>query len=144
MAPTGKPDPYKIQGDASGQGQAPSTRSDPIDPKFDVLDRRGILVITLLKSNVLDSHEIESLGTELQNFLSKKPAAKVVLDLHGVQHLSSAALGMLLSLKSRIESTGGALRLANVRDELQEIFKLTKLHKVLTIKESVDAAAASL
>ena len=66
------------------------------------------------------------------------------MDMHGVEHMSSAALGFLLQLKATVEGQGGKMCLANLRDELKQIFMITKLNKVLPIKESVDAAAAAM
>jgi len=43
-----------------------------------------------------------------------------------------------------IEGGGGKFRLAGVREDLQKVFTITKLDKVLTIKENVTAAKASL
>jgi anti-anti-sigma factor len=116
----------------------------PINPRFDVIDRRGIQVITLLHTHVLDSHEIDQLGGELRKHLAKHPGTKVIFDLHGVQHLSSAALSLFIILNTQITSTGGAMRLCGLRDEIHQVFKLTKLDKVVKIKKTVDEAAASL
>jgi len=142
MSPIEKPDPYRVDTGAAPKASGGAPRA--INPSFDVLENRGIHVVTLLRGEMLDAHEIETLGAELQNYFKKKPRAKVVLDMHGVRHLSSAALGMLISLKTAIEGSGGQLVLAGLRDELYQIFKMTKLHKVLSIKENVNAATASL
>ena len=140
MEPSKKATPYGLTpGDQPGGGSKPGE----ISPRFDVLQRQGVEVVTLLSRDVVDAHEIETLGAELQKHLAKDRPTKVVLDLNAVQHLSSAALSMLLVLKSSVEANGGALRLTNVHQDLQQIFKMTKLHKVLMIKKSVDAAIAS-
>ena len=141
MASDHKPDPYDLGQSSEPKRVEPKRRSEP---RFDALERRGLHVITLLDRDVLDAHEIEELGSELNAYCKKKHGAKVILDMQCVRHLSSAALGMLLVLKSTTEGNGGALRLANVTPEIQKIFKMTKLHKVLIVKESVEAAAASL
>ena len=142
MSPIEKPDPYKIDDTTAAPPGAAGPRD--INPSFDVRENRGVYVVTLLRSEMLDQHEIDTFGGDLERYFAKKQRAKVILDMHGVHHLSSAALGMLLTLKTTIESTGGALRLAGIRDDLLQVFKLTKLHKVLKIKENVSAAMASL
>ncbi len=140
MEPSKNATPYGL---TPGDQQHQVARPGETSPRFDVLQRQGVEVITLLSRDVVDAHKIETLGAELQKHLAKDRPTKVVLDLNAVQHLSSAALSMLLVLKSSVEANGGALRLTNVREDLQQIFKMTKLHKVLTIKKSVDAAIAS-
>lgn len=146
-APPSKADPYSVDNAAGpptkgGPPAAVSMRTG--DPVFDVQEDRGIHVVTLLRGQVLDAREIETLGTNLRNYFANKQRAKVVLDMQAVHHLSSAALGMLVMLKNSIEGSGGALRLAGVREDLQKIFTMTKLHKVLVIKDNVNAAKASL
>jgi anti-sigma B factor antagonist len=136
-----KADPYSL-GDTADEARA--TPQGPIrDQAWDVTERRGLFVINILPRNLLDGAEIENLHGELGSYFGRKSAPKVIFDMQCVYHLSSAALGMFVNLKTTIEGSGGAMRLCNVRSELQQIFKLTKLHKVLKIKESVDAAAAS-
>lgn len=141
---TRKPDPYKLDDAASGGKKAAFAGPPRGEARFDVLEKRGIHIVTLLQANVLDAHEIQELGDDLNKFVARKHAMKVVVDMGGVQHLSSSALGMLITLKSTIEGYGGAVRLANVKDNLKEIFKMTRLDKVIQIKDNVDAAAASL
>ena len=53
-----------------------------------------------------------------------------------INHLSSAALGMLVTLKSNSDAAGGRLCLSGIQHDLMKIFKLTKLNKVLEIHES--------
>ena len=139
MGVPGESDPYSL--DPAELRRA--AQAHPIDPAFDVQDRRGMLVIMLLRSRMVDGRELETLRQDLIDYVSKMHGAKVILDMQAVHHMSSAALGLLLSLKTTIEGNGGAICLCNVRDDLKQIFKIMKLQRVLPIKESVDAAAAS-
>ena len=104
----------------------------------------SVHVVRITQSDVLDAFEIEQLKGELETFVTGLPDPRVVLDLGNVAHLSSSALGMLVAMKSSTEGRSGALALANVRPELLEIFKLTRLDKVLAIHDGVDPAVASL
>ena len=143
MPTPGKQEPYGLDQGAGGEDHVGSRQSN-LGSRFDVLEQRGVFIITLLNAEILDAHEIDHLGDDLQKFVDGKRSAKIVIDMQGVQFLSSAALGMLLTVRTAIDSSGGALRLANVRDDIQEVFKITKLDKVLTIKENTSAAIASL
>ena len=148
-APSSKADPYAVDNSAASAPQTPGGPPPAVsmrtgEPAFDVLEDRGIHVVTLLKGQILDAREIETLGVNLRSYFANRQRAKVVLDMNAVHHLSSAALGMLVMLKSTIEAGGGKFRLAGVREDLQKVFSITKLDKVLTIKENVTAAKASL
>ena len=47
--------------------------------------------------------------------------------------IDSSGLGVLVSLAKRIRDAGGELRLANLHDELQTLFELTKLDTLFQI-----------
>ena len=143
MPTPGKQEPYGLDQGAGGEHRVGGRQSN-LGSRFDVLEQRGVYIITLLDAEILDAHEIDQLGDDLQKFVGGKQSAKVVLDMQGVRFLSSAALSMLLIVRSTIDSNGGALRLANVNENIQEVFKITKLDKVITIKENTSAAIASL
>ncbi|UCD75026.1 MAG: STAS domain-containing protein [Phycisphaerales bacterium] len=101
-------------------------------------------MITLAPSEMLDAHYIEKLGDEIYHHVKTIEAPRLVIDLENVRHMSSAALGMLIALKKVTDRQGGRICLANVRDDLVQVFKLTKLHKVLKIHGSIDKAVKSL
>jgi hypothetical protein len=84
MSPASKPGPYGIDratGPASPAGSAPTAAGRRGEPAFDVQEDRGIHVVTLLRGQILDANEIQTLGVELTNYFAKKPRAKVVLDI---------------------------------------------------------------
>ncbi len=143
MKPSKKPDPYSLDsGEEAQTADLPATTASASE-KFSATLRGNVHVITLSKGNVLDAFEIDALGKELQAYIQSAGTPNLVVDLSNVHHLSSAALGMLVTLKSNADAHGGGLHLANVRDDLKKIFKITKLHKVLKIHKDVDAASKS-
>jgi anti-sigma B factor antagonist len=145
MKPSKNPDPYAL--DAAGMANDAETTAKPASSaasdKFSTMVRDNVHIVTLTNENVLDAFEIESLGAALRAYVESSDTANLVIDLSKVEHLSSAALGMLVTLKSTAESGGGSLRLANVRHDLKKIFKLTKLDKVLKIHDDVESAVRS-
>ncbi len=88
--------------------------------------------------------EADALGAALRSYIEEIQEPKVVLDLGSVEQLSSAALSMLLTTRSTATIHGGQLCLANIGDELLELFKVTKLDTLLQIHKSTDAAVAAM
>ena len=104
-----------------------------------------MLIITFEQSNVLDAYEIEKLGDAIYHQIRPLEAPKVVVDLSHVEHLSSAALGMLIALRQVVvEKKGGGIAIANVNKDLRSIFKMTKLDKLATMCDSTEKAVRSL
>ncbi len=104
----------------------------------------GVHVILFSGRKVLDSLEADALAETLRSYIEQIEEPKVVLDLGSVQQLSSVGLSMLLTINSTATIRGGQLCLANVRDELLEMFMVTKLDTVLRIHKSTDDAVQSL
>ncbi len=146
MDPSKKPDPYAL--DASQPGAAPGGEA-PAGPggaasRITTEVKGNVHIVTFSQNDVLDAFEIEELGNEIKRYVEGIDTPRVVINLAPVAHLSSAALGMLISTKTSCDARGGGVCLANVRDDLKQIFRLTNLHKLLRIHESTDAAVQSL
>ena len=50
-----------------------------------------------------------------------------------MDHLSSAALGMLINANKRVKEKNGQLRLTNIKPQIYEVFVITKLNKLFRI-----------
>lgn len=144
--PKKKPDPYAVEQSAA----APSAPPDPEAPAatnagFSCRVQDGVQIITFEQSRILDAFEIEKLGDSIYQQIKPLDAPKVVIDLSRVEHLSSAALGMLIALrKVVVEKKGGGIAIANVNKDLLSIFKMTRLDRLATMCASTEKAVKSL
>lgn len=57
-----------------------------------------------------------------------------VLDLSGLEYISSAGLGVLLKTHKRLMGQSGGLRLVNVNTHLADIFKFSGFDKLFQIE----------
>jgi anti-sigma B factor antagonist len=73
----------------------------------------------------------------------EKGARKVLVDFARAGYIDSSGLGVLVSLAKKIRETGGDLRLANLNDDLQTLFELTKLDTLFQISDSRERALES-
>jgi len=81
--------------------------------------------------------------TKLQKFLSDVEAKKgslVVLDLSGLNFLSSVGIGALVWLRRSCESRRASLRLAALSPVLLQMFKACALDKGFNLYPSVEKA----
>jgi anti-sigma B factor antagonist len=100
-------------------------------------------VVEFSRADMTDAALIQTVGDEIYDVIKGVDAPKLVVDFNKVQRLSSATLGMLIALHKVVGKQNGQLRLANVNQEVLEIFKITKLDDVLKICKSTDKAIAS-
>jgi anti-sigma B factor antagonist len=67
-------------------------------------------------------------------------ARKILVDFAGAGYIDSSGLGVLVSLAKRLRELGGDLRLANLNDDLQTLFELTKLDSLFQIADTRERA----
>jgi anti-sigma B factor antagonist len=133
-------DPYAVEKGAAD----PAAGASGASSNFSVSLRDGIHVINFSRGDVLDAYYIEQLGEDLVDYAKKNDSARILVDMASINHLSSAALGMLVTLKSNVDAVSGRLCLSGIQHDLMQIFKLTKLNKVLEIHETLDGALAAM
>ena len=107
-------------------------------------DAGGVIEVAFLEKNILDESNIQQVGKELNEAVEGKPTPQLILDFGNVEHLSSAALGILITMNNRVKDVGGKMCLANIRPQIFEIFKITKLDRIFTVHETAKAAREDL
>ena len=114
-----------------------------INSRLIVTEQDQITRIEFRDRNILEEAAIQQIGDEITKLIDETGDPKLLLSFANVEHLSSAALGTLITVNNRIRQKGGQLRLSNINPQIFEVFKITKLNKLFEIKEDeADALAA--
>ena len=108
--------------------------------RLDVDLVEGIILVCFTTPRIVQEEDIQATFEQLQRLVDEKPGREYVLDFRKVQFLSSSVLGRLILLQKKVASAGGRLVLCGIAKEIFEVFKITKLDKVFTIKEDVKGA----
>ena len=66
--------------------------------------------------------------------------AHFVVDLGQLEYISSAGLRVILSIAKQLEKKGGKIFLANLTDQVQEVFEISGFSAIIPIHSSVDSA----
>jgi len=103
-----------------------------------VLDDVGVVNFTT--TQVLDELNVQQLGQELMDLVEKRYMVKLVLNFENVKFLSSAVLGKLISLNKRLTAEKGRLAFCHIREDIMQVFKITRLDKLIPILESEEEA----
>ncbi len=96
----------------------------------------AVTVATLTQPKMLDELHIGRIGRELEALATAADKPKLVLDFAAVEHMSSSALGMLITLHKRIREKDGQLCLCNIRPSIYEVFVITRLNEIFAIRKS--------
>src|SRR6185295_15624203 len=116
--------------------------SDPIPP-VSVVQEKAARVVEFTNNKILDEGNIAEIGSTLNALIDETENPKLLLDFANVDHLSSAALGMLINANNRIRQRNGQLRLCNIKPQILEVFIITKLNKLFRILPTRQEALAS-
>ncbi len=108
-----------------------------------VQDHDDVKRIEFVERNILDEANIQQIGEEIGRVVDEQDTPRVLISFLNVDHLSSAALGTLITINNKIRSRDGQLRLAEIDPQIYEVFVITKLNKLFQIHESAEQALAS-
>lgn len=110
---------------------------------FTALHKDGICFVEFEDRKILDELSISEIGEQLQVLSQEHRPINLVLNFKNVQHLSSAALGMLITLHKTVSDQSGQLKLSNINAQIFEVFKITQLHRMFDVYDNAAAAKAS-
>jgi anti-sigma B factor antagonist len=99
----------------------------------------GVAVLAI-QGNVHCGPECARLEREVDGLLKDK-FIRVVLDLKGVSHMDSAAIGAIVRCHAKLKAAGGALRIASVQPMIAHSLQLTKVDRIISVYSGVSEAA---
>jgi anti-anti-sigma factor len=112
--------------------------------RLNVMQEGAATVVELIDRKILDEVAILEIGEQLGALVSASEIPRIVLDFTNVAHMSSSALGMLITLHKRIREKDGQLRLCSIQPAISEIFEITRLSEIFQIAASREAALSGL
>ena len=100
----------------------------------------GVLVGAL--SGPIEAVAVERLDGELEPRLRSKPIL-VLLDLGGVDYVSSTGWGLLAKIHQELQTWGGAMALCRMNPDLYEIFGYLQLRSIINTYPTQEAALSA-
>ncbi len=100
-------------------------------------------VLLLRPLGRIDSSSSSSFEEQCLNLIGSK-SQKTVIDLSGVDYVSSAGLRVLLISAKKAKATGGALTLCGPQGSVREVVSLSGFDSLLGAHETVAQAISAL
>ena len=105
-----------------------------------VTESDSVCVVQFSDRKILEEISISEIGEELYSLVEGKEGVKLLLSFKNVEHLSSAALGVLIKLEKEVAAVHGTLKLSDISPQILEVFKITRLNKLFSIYDTLAAA----
>lgn len=109
-------------------------------PHLTVIETDDARIVEFADRKILEEISITEIGHELASLVDSTPGIKLLLSFKNVEHLSSAALGVLITLNKQVEAKSGKLKLSDISPQIFEVFKITRLNKLFDIYDTKEAA----
>lgn len=104
--------------------------------KFDRQD--DTLIITL--SGELDHHSAEEVRVKIDDRIDRDNIEKVILNFSGVTFMDSSGIGAVVGRYKKISNKGGNLCIAAANKNINKVFELAGLYKIIKNYDTVDEA----
>lgn len=96
--------------------------------------KKRTLIVRL--AGELDHHSADSLRTSVEQELDKEMVNTVLLNMQGLTFMDSSGLGVILGRYRRLNQAGGKMAACCLRPQVQRIFELSGLTRIMSIYKS--------
>lgn len=105
--------------------------------------KNEVVQIEFVDRNILEEGCIQQIGEEITQVINQNDNLKLLISFDHVEHLSSAALGVLITVNNKVKQKKGQLRLSNIDPQIKEVFVITNLNKLFAIHDNNEKAIKS-
>ncbi len=98
-------------------------------------EQDGVIILEL--KGRLDSNTSDGFGEKLLNLI-QAGENRLVLDLGGVDYISSAGLRVIIKSVKELKRNDGQLHLCSMKDYIREIFDLSGIATILPIHPTLE------
>lgn len=114
------------------------------DPRVQAREEDGHVFLEFMPPDcVFNEDAVKSLYKQFEQIIDEARSKRFVIDFANVQYMSSTVLGVLVSTLLRIQKQHGELRLTGIDRDLKQVFRLTGLHRIFRICDTLDGAIKS-
>lgn len=99
----------------------------------------GNCIVAYLKGR-LDVHISGEIEKDLMTLSEKNPDADFVLNLEGIEYMSSSGLRVLVALMRHLKGRGRKMKLSNMNVAVKKIFEVVELMDMFDIYPSEEEA----
>jgi len=101
-------------------------------------------VISLQDIRIIDERQIAEIGQGLTELVHDTESKSAILSFQNVGFMSSAMIGKLVAFDKKCKSLDIKLRLCEIGENVDEVFKLMRLDKVFSIDKTEEEALKQL
>ena len=82
----------------------------------------------------IDEYSVQNLKRRMDNEIQRYMPKEVIFDFSNVSFMDSAGIGLIIGRYKLIDMIGGELKVANVNLQIQKIFEMSGLLKLIPVE----------
>ena len=83
----------------------------------------------------IDECEVQKIRRKLDNEIERYMPKEVIFDFCNVSFMDSAGIGLIIGRYKLINMIGGELKIANVNTQIQKIFEMSGLLRLIPVEQ---------
>lgn len=113
------------------------------ESRLRVTSRDNVTLVEFMDRNILDEMNVQAIGEEIGALVEGTPRPRMLISFANVDHLTSAALGALITVRNKVKAKNGELKLADIDPQIHEVFEITRLTGLFDIHPTSQDAMKS-
>lgn len=123
---------------AQGFADAPGGDGQVYDQHLVTCSQLGQTLVVTVVEPELNSFKAADVNCEIRRLMAANAQARnLVIDMGNIEYLDSAGLNAFVDLLTVVRQTGGRIGVAAATQQVEVLFKLTRLELVFTIRRTV-------
>jgi len=102
--------------------------NEDVDMEIAWLDNAAVLAFKA--TSMSDTEKIATAARQIEKFIEENLPKKIVFDFAQVKFFSSQVLGLLLSIRAKLQAYDGEVVISAINPQLHRVFKITNLDKI--------------
>lgn len=94
---------------------------------FSVAEHGDVAVVTFSMTHISDEDNIEDLGHELFGLAEQFGCRKILLNMNGVEYVTSSVIGKLITLHRKLHRSEGQLVISDLSPGVSEVLQAARL-----------------
>lgn len=108
------------------------------------VNQHNIRFVNLNENRIVSTVMVEEIGNQLQELAANLQEKKVIIDLTGVESMTSMMLGQLVKFQKTLRDTQVKLGLCCLSPDIAKLFRVSKLDSLFPIFENREMAIYEL
>jgi len=113
------------------------------ESRLRITERNTVTCVEFVDRNILDEMNVQAISDEIAGLIDGAEKPRMLISFANVDHLTSAALGALITIRNKVKGKDGELRLADIDPQIYEVFEITRLTGLFNIHDSTDDAMSA-